>query len=69
MRHKYYVTTYDPDTQRYTPQAGVRTGPYSQFGLRKAIRKLRDGGYEARITRCNGQSGDPSVLIERDDCR
>jgi hypothetical protein len=41
----YYVTTWDTYREDFTPQQGVRTGPYSLFGLRGAIRKLQDMGY------------------------
>jgi hypothetical protein len=58
-RPKYYVTTWDTDRQRFTPQVGVRRGPYSLFGLRKALRKLRDMGYSGRRDDC-------SVYVERD---
>ena len=34
---RYYVATWDSDKQEHTPQKGVRTGPYSLFGLRKAL--------------------------------
>jgi hypothetical protein len=63
MKPKYYVYTYDADKEDYTPQAGVRCGPYSLFGLRRAIRKLRDAGYPCNYTRFGG--GDPSVYITR----
>lgn len=56
MKTQYYVTTWDTDLQAFTPQAGVRTGPYSLFGLRKALRKLREYGYSA-------DRDDPSVLV------
>lgn len=46
--------------QTFTPQRGVRTGPYSLWGLRKPLRKLRAMGYSAR-------KGDPSVSVDRDD--
>ncbi len=59
MRAKYYVRTWDMDLQRFTPQQGVRTGPYSLFGLRAALRKLRTMGYDIKRTFA------PSVLIER----
>lgn len=55
---RYYVTTYDWDKQEYTPQKGVRTGPYTKFGLRKALRKLRTMGYCA-------DRDDTSVLVEK----
>ena len=32
-RPQYYVTTWDPELEQYTPQKGVRTGPYTLFGL------------------------------------
>lgn len=44
---RYYVLTWDSDLQAFTPQQGVRKGPYTQFGLRKALHKLREMGYEA----------------------
>jgi hypothetical protein len=59
-RPRYYVLTWDAGRQRFTPQRGVRAGPYSLFGLRKALRRLQDCGYPA--TR-----DDPSVLVERRD--
>jgi hypothetical protein len=57
MKRRYYVTTWDSEKQEFTSQSGVRKGPYTQFGLRKALRKLRDMGYAA----CKGDS---SVLVE-----
>jgi hypothetical protein len=68
-RPQYYVTTWDPELEQYTPQKGVRTGPYTLFGLRRALRELHELGYEA----CRGGRpgsdgcGDPSVLVERRD--
>ena len=58
MKPKYYVPTWDVDTQKFTPHAGVRTGPYTLFGLREALRKLQELGYAA-------DRNDPSVLVER----
>lgn len=58
MKTRYYVTTWDAELQQFTPQAGVRSGPYTLFGLRRAIRKLQSLGYS-----CDRQ--DPSVLVER----
>jgi hypothetical protein len=55
---KYRVTTYDVNTGKFTPQSGVRCAPYSKWGLRKALRKLRRLGYEATRS-------DSSVLVER----
>ena len=65
---RYYVWTWATDKGRFTPQKGVRCGPYSLFGLRKALRKLRRMGYSAtRLPHRPGDAdcGDPSVLIER----
>lgn len=56
---RYYVTTWDCEKGEFTPQAGVRKGPCSHWGLRRALRKLREMGYEAR-------RGDSSVLVESD---
>jgi len=55
---RYYVRTWDSELEKWTPQIGVRTGPYTLFGLRKAIRTLRGMGYSA--TR-----GDFSTLVEK----
>jgi len=68
MTPRYDVTTWDTEAQDFTPQPGVRCGPYSLFGLRKALRRLRDFGYPAtRLphTPGDGDVGDPSVLVER----
>ncbi len=68
---RYYVRTWDSDRQQFTSQRGVRAGPYTLFGLRKALRKLRTLGYAAsrlpRDVRRNNDCGDPSVLVERID--
>jgi hypothetical protein len=68
MKPRYYVTTWDADKGEYTPQKGVRTGPWSLWGLRKAILALRSMGYSADY---DGKTlyGDPSVRIERSDLR
>ena len=47
MKKVYYVTTWDGEREKFTPQKGVRTGPCSLFGLRKALRKLNAMGYTA----------------------
>lgn len=60
---RYYVETWDTNTQSFSPQPGVRSGPYSLWGLRKALRKLRDMGYG--ITTRDGVS----VLVYREGCR
>ena len=44
---RYYVLTWDLNKQTFTPQIGVRKGPYSLFGLRKPLRALRGIGYSA----------------------
>lgn len=59
-RTKYRVLTYDINLGDYTQQRGVRCGPYTLFGLRRALRALRDMGYE-----CGRQ--DPAVYVERYD--
>lgn len=64
-RRRYYVETWDPEKEQFSPQPGVRTGPYSLFGLRQAIRKLRRMGYSCDYCSLVGirGRGDPSVLI------
>ena len=57
---KYLVTTYDPETGKFTPQEGVSPGPYELFELRHALRQLRKIGYDAN-------RGDSSVLVEKED--
>lgn len=56
---KYQVLTWDWEIHDWSPQQGVRRGPYSLFGLRKALRKLRDMGYDTT------RNGGVSVLVER----
>lgn len=60
---KLYVRTWDHEKHKWTPQRGVRTGPYTQFGVRRALRKLRSMGYET------GRENGFSVLIESSECR
>ncbi len=55
---KYRVLTWDGEKGKFTPQSGVRSGPYTLFGLRKALRALRGCGYSARRY-------DICVLVER----
>ncbi len=62
----YWVYTWDTERQQFTPQQGVRRGPYSLWGLRKAIRKLRDLGYPCDYSSA-ASSGDPSVSIWREE--
>ena len=44
----YRVLTWDSERQAFTPQRGVRSGPYTLFGLRRPLRKLRTMGYAGR---------------------
>lgn len=56
---RYYITTWDTDKEDFTPQRGVRKGPYTLFGLRQALRKLRTMGYDA-------DRGDNSTYVWRE---
>ncbi len=67
MKSRYYVETWDSDKQAFTPQKGVRRGPYSLWGLRKAIRKLRGMGYPVNYSNYLAVTNDPAVLIYRED--
>lgn len=58
---EFYVYTRDWELHKWTPQIGVPVGPYTQFGLRKALRQLQNLGYDT--TRESGVS----VLVERID--
>jgi hypothetical protein len=58
VKVRYYVETYDSNLEKFTAQRGVRKGPYSLFGLRTALRKLRSMGYPC-------DRDDPSVLVTR----
>lgn len=44
---------------KFTPQVGVRRGPYSLFGLRKALQKLQQFGHGR--SRADGFS----ILVQR----
>lgn len=57
-RRTYEVLTWDMDKQKFTPQQGVRRGPWSKWGLRKALRALQQIGYDTH------RSGAPSVLVQ-----
>ena len=59
-RRRYRVTTWDAERQEFTPQAVVRCGPYTLFGLRGPLRRLQQMGYEC------GRQGS-SVLVEAYD--
>lgn len=71
-RHTYSVRTWDPEEQRYTPQAGLSL-PWEGLTLwqvRRALKELRSMGYTAH--RYRSASGDHHendfyVLVERDD--
>jgi len=54
----YRITTLAPGTGRYTPQIGIPEYVAGFAGLRRALRGLRELGYEAR-------RGDCAVKIER----
>lgn len=61
---RYYVWTWDADLQKWTPQQGVRCGPYSLWGLKRALRKLQQMGYDCnRSYHCS----DASVLVKAID--
>lgn len=55
---EYFVYTWDAETQRFTPQEGVHSGPYTKWGLRQALRTLQAMGYDA-------SRHDFSILVER----
>ena len=55
----YYVETWDMNREEFTPQEGVPKGPYTHFGLREAVRALREIGYTVW--------NDPSVYISSED--
>lgn len=44
-RPGYWVFTFDFDKRCWSPQIGVKAGPYKLFGLKKPIRELRSMGY------------------------
>jgi hypothetical protein len=57
MPKQYYeVLTRDYEDNKWSPQRGVRKGPYTKWGLRKALKKLQAMGYQAT-------KDDPSVLV------
>lgn len=60
---RYYLFTWDPAKQDFTPEPGVRCGPYTLFGLRKAFRNPKlSSAVGGPIHRDH-----PSVLVERKD--
>lgn len=56
MTSRYWIATYSMDLADFSPQVGVRVGPYSLFGLRKAFAKLRQLGYPCA-------RDEPSVMV------
>lgn len=62
---RYEVLTWDIDKQTWTPQQGVRRGPYSLWGLKRAMRKLQSIGYRCDYSSAGSSCGDPSVLVQR----
>jgi hypothetical protein len=63
-RKRYEVLTWDSERQRFTPQRGVRRGPYSLWGLKRALRKLQGFGYPCNY-RSHDCDGDPAVTVGR----
>lgn len=59
---RYEVLTWDTNRQEFTPQPGVRRGPYTLWGLRRALRALQRWGYSC-------DRGDCSVWVQRVDER
>jgi hypothetical protein len=59
---KYEVLTWDTELQKFTPQVGVRRGPYSLWGLKRALRKLQNMGYPCHR---NANGNDHYVLVGR----
>lgn len=59
---RYEVLTWDSYKGTFTPQQGVRRGPYTLWGLKRALRKLRGMGYPCDYRSCDG-CGDPSVSV------
>ena len=65
---RYYVHTWDTYKNRFTPQKGVRCGPHSLWGLKRALRKLQEHGYPCNYRSLGGRyggGGDNCVLVER----
>lgn len=62
---RYEVLTWDIERQEWTPQQGVRKGPYTLWGLKRALRKLRAIGYPCNYRSCHYGAGDSRVSICR----
>jgi hypothetical protein len=63
-KRRYEVLTWDTKKQTFTPQPGVRRGPYTLWGLKRAMRKLQRIGYPCEYS-SRFQVGDPAVLVCR----
>ena len=63
---KYDVTTWDPETEQYTPQIGLPQGPFTREQMyREIIPRLRELGYGSEWDPDAPRSGSPCVLIEQ----
>jgi hypothetical protein len=58
-KETYRVTTWDMDLQKFTPQEGLKSEPYSKWEIREALRTLKGWGYDVK------RAFSPSVLVER----
>ncbi len=67
VQNRYEVLTWDVDKEKFTPQKGVRRGPYTLWRLKQALRKLREIGYGCEYSSRSGRGGnsDSSVLVSR----
>lgn len=63
MKPRYYVKTWDANKEEFTPQKGVRCGPYSLFGLRKALRELNCMGYDTKRDTAH------SILVYKEEAK
>lgn len=64
---RYNVLTYDPATEKFTPQENLKT-PSQDISVRdvhKVLKELNTMGYAATFDRTEfGNCTDPSVLIQ-----
>lgn len=65
MKPKYIVQTWDMEKHTYTPQQGVRKGPYTLWGLKRALRKLQSIGYSCHRLGGYWHESDAAVYVER----
>ena len=63
MKKQYWVYTWDMDRNEFTPQTGVRCGPYTLHELKLALQKLQNMGYSCHYSSSNADANDPSVLV------